>query len=143
MRRVRAADSEIERAWSGQVRTSQLPVPGFTQVTNFSGVLSDLRWHADKATTITPESIAARIESLPSSQWNQRIAVLLGAATFFDAFDALTVAFIMPSILLEWHLSTINAAWLVSAGYAGQAVGAVVTCAFVQLYVCVPCGARA
>jgi len=96
--------------------------------------LSDLKVHADKATTITPESIAARIESLPSSQWNQRIAVLLGAATFFDAFDALTVAFIMPSILLEWHLSTINAAWLVSAGYAGQAVGAVVIGALAERY---------
>jgi MFS transporter, putative metabolite:H+ symporter len=112
-------------------------VPHFTQVTNFLGVSSDLNVDANEA-TITPESIAARIESLPPSQWNLRIAVLLGAATFFDAFDALTVAFIMPSILLEWHLSTINAAWLVAAGYAGQALGAVIIGALAERYGRVP-----
>ena len=83
-------------------------------------------------------SIVARIESLPFSTWDLRIAASVGAATFFDAFDALTIAFVLPSIIHEWHLSTFNAAELVSAGYAGQAVGAVIVAALAERYGRVP-----
>ena len=83
-------------------------------------------------------TIVARIESLPFSTWDLRIAASVGAATFFDAFDALAIAFILPSIIHEWHLSTFNAAEMVSAGYAGQAVGAVIVGALAERYGRVP-----
>jgi len=87
---------------------------------------------------VSAASIVARIESLPFSSWDVRIAASVGAATFFDAFDALTIAFILPSIIHEWHLTTFHAAALVSVGYAGQAVGAVVVGALAERFGRVP-----
>lgn len=68
--------------------------------------------------------IAARIERLPYSPWHIRMRVVLGVATFFDAFDALTIAYIVPQLLGEWHFSPAQIGPLFSIGFAGQAVGA-------------------
>jgi putative MFS transporter len=68
--------------------------------------------------------IAARIERLPYSPWHVRMRIILGVATFFDAFDALTIAYIVPSLLGEWHFSPAQIGPLFSIGYAGQAIGA-------------------
>jgi len=83
-------------------------------------------------------AIVGRLESLPFSSWDLRIAASVGAATFFDAFDSLTIAFILPSLIHDWHLTTFQAAALVSVGYAGQAVGAVVVGALAERYGRVP-----
>jgi len=36
--------------------------------------------------------ILARLERLPFSRFHLRLAAILGVGTFFDAFDALTIA---------------------------------------------------
>jgi putative MFS transporter len=48
----------------------------------------------------------------------------VGIATFFDAFDILAIAFVLPALIREWHLTTAQAGILISAGFAGQFVGA-------------------
>lgn len=68
--------------------------------------------------------IAARIERLPYSPWHVRMRIILGVATFFDAFDALAIAYIVPQLLGEWHFSPAQIGPLFSIGFAGQAVGA-------------------
>ena len=40
--------------------------------------------------------IAARIERLPISGWHIRVSTLLGIAIFFDAFDSLALAYVLP-----------------------------------------------
>ena len=45
----------------------------------------------------TEASIAARLERLPLSTWHVKMRVILGTATFFDAFDALAIAYALPA----------------------------------------------
>lgn len=41
--------------------------------------------------------IMSRIERLPLTRWQAKALVFVGAANFFDAFDALTIAFALTS----------------------------------------------
>src|ERR1700680_4365635 len=68
--------------------------------------------------------IAARIERLPLSAWHVRARIIIGTATFFDAFDALAIAYILPVIVPLWGLSAPQAGILISAGFFGQLFGA-------------------
>jgi len=74
----------------------------------------------------TTENVLARIERLPLSSWQVRTRIVVGTATFFDAFDALTIAYVLPAIGPLWHLDFADVTWLISAGYVGQLVGAMI-----------------
>jgi fucose permease len=50
--------------------------------------------------------------------------IVVGTATFFDAFDALTIAYILPAIIPLWHLAPSDIGWLISTGYVSQLIGA-------------------
>lgn len=76
-----------------------------------------------KAST-TADSLLARLERIPASAWHVRTRVIVGIATFFDAFDILALAFVLPALIREWHLTTGEAGLLISAGFAGQFIGA-------------------
>lgn len=68
--------------------------------------------------------MAARIERLPLSLWQVRARLIVGTATFFDAFDALAIAYVLPVVVLLWHLSPQQAGLLISGGFFGQLLGA-------------------
>lgn len=68
--------------------------------------------------------VAARIERLPFSPWHMKARLLIGTATFFDAFDALTIAQVLPVLRPLWHLSGPEIGLLISTGYLGQLFGA-------------------
>jgi MFS transporter, putative metabolite:H+ symporter len=74
----------------------------------------------------TPEDIIARIERLPLSSWQIRTRIVVGTATFFDAFDALSIAYVLPVIVPLWQLSYSDVSLLISAGYVGQLIGALI-----------------
>ncbi|HYM18900.1 MAG TPA: MFS transporter, partial [Micropepsaceae bacterium] len=71
-------------------------------------------------------AVAARIERLPVTSWQVRARIIIGTATFFDAFDALAIAYILPVIVPLWKLTPQEVGFLISAGAAGQLVGALV-----------------
>jgi MFS transporter, putative metabolite:H+ symporter len=73
-----------------------------------------------------PEDILARIERLPLSAWQIRTRIIVGTATFFDAFDALSITYVLPVVVPAWKLTPGAIAWLISAGFVGQLVGALV-----------------
>jgi MFS transporter, putative metabolite:H+ symporter len=73
----------------------------------------------------TPEEVLARIERLPLSAWQIRTRLIVGAATFFDAFDALAMTYVLPAVVPAWKLTPAEISWLISAGFLGQLVGAV------------------
>ena len=50
----------------------------------------------------------------------------MGSATFFDAFDALALAFVLPVLVRQWHISPAQIGWLISVGYLGQFLGALI-----------------
>jgi putative MFS transporter len=70
------------------------------------------------------EDVVARIERLPISWWHVKARIIIGVATFFDAFDALAIAFVLPVLVQTWKLSGPQIGLLISAGYAGQLLGA-------------------
>ena len=50
-------------------------------------------------------ALIARLESVPFSRWHLRPRIIVGSATFFDAFDALALAFVLPVLVPLWGLS--------------------------------------
>ena len=74
----------------------------------------------------TIRDVAARIERLPFSSWHVKARVLIGTATFFDAFDALTIAQVLPVLRPLWNLSGPELGLLISTGYLGQLFGALI-----------------
>jgi len=74
----------------------------------------------------SPADLIARLERVRASRWLLRARVIVGSATFFDAFDALSLAFVLPVLVSRWHLSPAEIGWLIAAGYLGQFFGALV-----------------
>ena len=50
------------------------------------------------------DNIVARLERLPISWWHVKTRIIIGVATFFDAFDALAIASVLPVIVPIWKL---------------------------------------
>jgi putative MFS transporter len=53
------------------------------------------------------------------------LRVIVGIATFFDAYTVLAIAFAMPQLVSEWKLTPTEVGMIISAGYVGQLFGAV------------------
>jgi MFS transporter, putative metabolite:H+ symporter len=77
------------------------------------------------ARALTAQDISARIERLPITRKLSSIRVIIGAATFFDAYTVLAIAFAMPVLSREWQLTPSQIGMILSFGYLGQLVGAV------------------
>jgi len=90
---------------------------------------------ADAATvrTVAPASVSAstnaelvaRIERLPVTRRLLLLRIIVGIATFFDAYTVLAIAFAMPQLVSEWKLAPAEVGLIISAGYIGQLFGAV------------------
>jgi putative MFS transporter len=70
------------------------------------------------------DDVVARIERLPTSAWHVKTRIIVGVATFFDAFDALAIASVLPVIVPMWKLVPQQIGFLISAGFVGQLAGA-------------------
>ncbi len=73
----------------------------------------------------TSESISARIERLPFTPFHRRALSMVGLAHFFDAFDALAIAFVLPVLITAWGMSPADAGLVIAIGYAGQTIGSI------------------
>jgi MFS transporter, putative metabolite:H+ symporter len=69
--------------------------------------------------------LVARIERLPVTLRLKLLRVVVGIATFFDAYTVLAIAFAMPQLVSEWKLTPAEVGMIISAGYVGQLFGAV------------------
>ena len=76
------------------------------------------------STRSSVDDIVARLERLPTSWWQVKTRIIVGVATFFDAFDALAIASILPVIVPLWKLAPQEIGFMISAGFAGQLLGA-------------------
>ena len=70
--------------------------------------------------------LIARLEAVPFSRWHLRARIVVGSATFFDAFDALSLAFVLPVLVRVWQITPAQIGWLIATGYLGQFAGALV-----------------
>jgi MFS transporter, putative metabolite:H+ symporter len=71
------------------------------------------------------KNISARIERLPITKQVFWLRNIIGAATFFDGYTVLAIAYAMPVLVREWHLTPHQIGMIFSAGYLGQLVGAI------------------
>lgn len=69
--------------------------------------------------------ISARIERLPITRrvfWTRNV---IGAATFFDGYTVIAIAYAMPVLVKEWSLTPAQIGMILAFGYLGQLIGAV------------------
>jgi putative MFS transporter len=69
-------------------------------------------------------ALLARMESVPFTRWHAQARVLMGSATFFDAFNALSLAFALPILIQLWHITPAQSGVLIGTAYLGQLAGA-------------------
>src|ERR1700733_9625612 len=48
--------------------------------------------------------IVARLERLPYSSWHRNMRLIICSAWFFDAFDSITIAYVLPPLIGLWHI---------------------------------------
>ena len=81
-------------------------------------------------TAVTPAtttaSVTARIERLPTSRWHVKVRSLIGAVTFFEAFNQLLIASALPQLIKLWHLTPGQSTFLVTSGSIGMLLGALI-----------------
>jgi MFS transporter, putative metabolite:H+ symporter len=77
-------------------------------------------------------SLLLRMEQAPFSRWHMKARLVMGSATFFDAFNALSLAFALPTLIRLWHISPKQSGLLISASYVGQLAGALVFSALAE-----------
>jgi putative MFS transporter len=74
-------------------------------------------------TPVSDAQIVARIERLPLSSWHGKIGLVIGTGFFFDAFDAMAIAYTLPVLVELWHLVPSQIGFAISVGFAGQLIG--------------------
>ena len=59
------------------------------------------------------------------TRFHIRARLVIGTATFFDALDALAIAYVMPVLAPLWQLSPTQVGTLISIGFLGQVLGSI------------------
>src|SRR6476469_2104184 len=80
--------------------------------------------HAGDPTGVANAQLVARLERIPVTRRLLWIRIIIGSATFFDAYTVLVIAFAMPELVTQWNLSPTQVGLILSAGYVGQIFGA-------------------
>jgi putative MFS transporter len=68
--------------------------------------------------------VISRLERLPLMSFHIKLRFVIGVATFFDLFDAIMIAFVIPALITPWSLTPWQIGALISSAYAGQFIGA-------------------
>ncbi len=71
--------------------------------------------------------ILARLERLPVGRFHYRLLWLTGLGWLFDAMDTGMISFVLTTLAKEWALAPNQIGWIVSIGFAGMALGAVLS----------------
>jgi putative MFS transporter len=70
-------------------------------------------------------TVSAVIEALPLSRTHIFIALASGFGYMFDGFDTYIIAYAMPSMIRDWHITPVMTGMLTSAGMWGTLFGAI------------------
>jgi putative MFS transporter len=72
------------------------------------------------------QALNARMERLPYCSWHTKMRWIICTAWFFDAFDSLAIAYVLPALIGAWQLAPGQIGTLIAAGFAGQLIGSIV-----------------
>lgn len=70
-------------------------------------------------------NIVARLERLPYCSWHLKMRLIICTAWFFDAFDSVAIAYVLPAVSDQWHLAPQQIGPLIGIAFARQLVGAI------------------
>ena len=90
--------------------------------------MTDLAARIDTAALGTPgdvRHVAARLERLPYCSWHLKMRLIICTAWFFDAFDSIAIAVVLPPLIGMWHLVPQQIGPLIGIGFLGQLIGAI------------------
>jgi len=71
-------------------------------------------------------AVGTVLDTVKTFRHNYWAPLLLGLAMLFDSWDAIAVAFAMPTLSSDWHLNPLAMGYVISASYGGQFIGALV-----------------
>ena len=74
--------------------------------------------------SLNPGAILGRLERLPVTRTMVWTRCVVGSATFFDGFTTIAIAYALPVLAPQWGLTLSEIGYIISAGYVGQMVGA-------------------
>jgi putative MFS transporter len=78
------------------------------------------------ATPSGPSWVGESLDGIGTWSLRSKAPWLIGLLMLFDSWDSVVIAFTLPVLIGEWSLSALQAGWLISAGYGGQFLGALV-----------------
>jgi putative MFS transporter len=67
--------------------------------------------------------LLARLEAIPISRFHIKARLIMGIATFFDAFDVLALAFVLPVLVGLWKMTPPQIGLLIASSFIGQFFG--------------------
>jgi len=79
---------------------------------------------ADTSAVQDVRHLVARIERLPYCSWHRNMRLIICTAWFFDAFDSVAIAYVLPPLIGLWNLAPEQIGTLIGIGFGGQLVGA-------------------
>lgn len=68
--------------------------------------------------------VAARLDRVPPTRWHVIVRLVIGTVTFFEGFDQLLIAYTLPALRKQWHLSSDQATAVATSGAWGMLFGA-------------------
>jgi MFS transporter, putative metabolite:H+ symporter len=72
-----------------------------------------------------PSWVGETLDGLGVWARRSRVPWIFGLLMLFDSWDSVIIAFALPVLIGEWGLSSLQAGALISAGYGGQFLGAI------------------
>ena len=78
------------------------------------------------ATQTLQGAVAARIDAITGWKVRWFAPLVLGLIMLGDSWDSIVIAYVMPSLRLEWGLTPLHIGTIISAGYGGQFIGSLV-----------------
>jgi putative MFS transporter len=79
-------------------------------------------------------AIINRLERLPLLPFHTQLILLLGSSLLLDGLDTLIISVILTPIAITFHINPASAGILIAAGFAGQAIGALIFGYFSERY---------
>src|SRR3989454_8755550 len=88
-------------------------------------------------------ALIARLENVPLSRFHAKARIVVGSATFFDAFNALALAFALPVLIRLWEITPAQTGFLIGSSYVGHLAGALLFSWLAERFGRVPSAAAA
>lgn len=81
---------------------------------------------SDTLSSPTGESLSVRLDRLPFTRRHATLLTGSGIGWALDAFDVGLISFVIAQLSVTWKSDAAALSWVVSAGFAGMAIGAAV-----------------